>query len=149
MRKGKRTIMTINHVIISGNLTFDPELREYDNAKVLNFQVAVNDRRKGADGEWQNYANYIGVTAFGKQAEFLSKWLCRGSKVTVEGKIHYSSWEKDGKRNSKITINADKVEFDHGGKLLNGDGTGADEDVFAIESNEKSSIEAEYEQIPY
>ena len=105
--------MSINRVCISGNLTRDPELRATSGGtSVLDFGVAVNDRRKNQQtGEWEDYPNFVDCSLFGKRAESLSKYLSKGQKVTVAGKLHYSSWEKDGQKRSKLTVLVDDVEF--------------------------------------
>ena len=74
--------MSINRVIISGNLTRDPELRSTASGlPVLGFGVAVNDRRKNQQtGEWEDYPNFIDCTMFGARAESLSRYLGRAPK---------------------------------------------------------------------
>ena len=104
--------MSINRVCISGNLTRDPELKALPSGtSVLELGVAVNDRRKNANGEWEDVPNFVDCSLFGKRAESLSKYLGKGQKVTIAGKLHYSSWEKDGQRRSKLTVIVDEVEF--------------------------------------
>lgn len=105
--------MSVNRVNITGNLTRDPELRATKSGtSVLTLGVAVNDRRKNPQtGEWEDYPNFIDCTVFGRRADSLSKILAKGMKVAIEGKLHYSSWEKDGMKRSKITVNVDEVEF--------------------------------------
>ena len=105
--------MSINRVNISGNLTRDPELRATaGGTQVLSFGVAVNDRRRNAQtGEWEDYPNFIDCTMFGNRAEALSRILCKGMKVAIEGKLRYSSWEdkNGGGRRSKVEIIPDEV----------------------------------------
>ena len=105
--------MSINRVIVSGNLTRDPELRNTANGfPVLSFGVAVNDRRKNQQtGEWEDYPNFIDCTMFGNRAESLSRFLAKGTKVTIEGKLRWSQWERDGQKRSKIEIIVDELEF--------------------------------------
>ena len=105
--------MSINRVIVSGNLTRDPELRSTAGGMaVLGFGVAVNDRRKNQQtGEWEDYPNFIDCTMFGKRAEAVGRCLSKGTKVTVEGKLRYSSWERDGQRRSKLDVVVDDLEF--------------------------------------
>ena len=94
--------MSINRVIISGNLTRDPELRSTaGGTSVLGFGVAVNDRRKNQQtGEWEDYPNFIDCTMFGARADALNKYLSKGTKVTIEGKLRWSQWERDGQKRS-------------------------------------------------
>ena len=106
--------MSINRVNISGNLTRDPELRMTGSGtQILAFGVAVNDRRRNPQsGEWEDYPNYVDCVVFGARAEPLSRFLSKGSKVAVEGKLRYSSWEtKDGQKRSKLEVVVDEVEF--------------------------------------
>lgn len=105
--------MSINRVIISGNLTRDPELRSTASGlQVLGFGVAVNDRRKNQQtGEWEDYPNFIDCTMFGARAEGLSRYLDKGAKVSIEGKLRWSQWERDGIKRSKIEVVVDDIEL--------------------------------------
>ena len=105
--------MSINKVVISGNLTRDPELRSTSSGvSVLGFGVAVNDRRRNQQtGEWEDYPNFIDCTMFGARADSVSRFLSKGSKVAIEGKLRWSQWERDGQRRSKIEVIVDEIEF--------------------------------------
>lgn len=105
--------MSINRVNISGNLTRDPELRATQGGmQVLGFGVAVNDRRKNpSTGQWEDYPNFVDCTMFGNRAESMSRILRKGMKVAIEGKLRYSSWEKDGQRRSKLEVIVDEIEL--------------------------------------
>lgn len=105
--------MSINRVVISGNLTRDPELRRTQSGMaILGFGVAVNDRRRNPQtGEWEDYANFIDCTMFGTRGEALSNILTKGMKVAVEGKLRWSQWERDGQKRSKIEVIVDEVDF--------------------------------------
>lgn len=106
--------MSINRVMISGNLTRDAELRTTPSGtSILSFGVAVNDRRRNANGEWEDYPNFIDCTMFGRRAESLQNYLKKGLKVAIEGRLHYSSWEdrNSGQRRSKIDVTVDELEF--------------------------------------
>lgn len=107
--------MSINKVMISGNLTRDAELRTTANGTaVLNLGIAVNDRRKNQQtDEWEDYANFVDCTMFGKRAEALAQYLVKGTKVAIVGRLHYSSWtdkNSDAKR-SKLDVTIDEIEF--------------------------------------
>ena len=110
--------MSINKVLITGNLTRDPELRQTANGMpVLSFGVAVNDRRKNSQtGEWEDCPNFIDCTMFGNRAESLSRYVSKGTKVAIEGKLRWSQWEKDGQKRSKIEVIVDELEFLSGKK---------------------------------
>ena len=105
--------MSINRVIISGNLTRDPELRATSGGtQVLSFGMAVNDRHKNQQtGEWEDYPNFVDCTLFGTRAEKLAQYLHKGMKVAIEGKLRYSQWEKDGQKRSKLEVIAEELEF--------------------------------------
>ena len=105
--------MSINRVIISGNLTRNPELRATASGMpVLGFGVAVNDRRRNAQtGEWEDYPNFIDCTMFGARAESISRFLTKGTKVSIEGKLRWSQWERDGQKRSKIEVIVDEIVF--------------------------------------
>ena len=111
--------MSINRVNITGNLTRDPELRATaGGTQVLSFGVAVNDRRRNAQtGEWEDYPNFVDCTMFGTRAEAVSRFLAKGNKVAIEGKLRYSSWERDGQRRSKLDDIFAKTEQEMGRSL--------------------------------
>jgi single-strand DNA-binding protein len=105
--------MNINRVILTGNLTRDPEIKATPaGTTVLAFSLAVNDRRKNAStGEWEDVANYFDCNMFGTRAEALAKYLYKGIKVGVDGKLRWSQWEKDGQKRSKVDVLVDNVEL--------------------------------------
>ena len=102
----------MNRVEITGNLTRDPELKLTTKGNtILSFSVAVNERQRNASGEWEDYPNYVDCVMFGNRAETVSRFLAKGSKVVVEGRLHQSRWEKDGQRRSKLDVYVDNVEW--------------------------------------
>ena len=105
--------MSINRVMISGNLTRDAEIRSTQSGMaILGFGVAVNDRRKNQHtGEWEDWPNFVDCTMFGIRGEKLQPYLVKGTKVAIEGKLRYSSWETDGQRRSKLSVIVDDLEF--------------------------------------
>ena len=105
--------MSINRVIMTGNLTRDPDIRQTSSGlPVMQLGVAVNDRRKNPDsGEWEDYPNFIDCTMFGTRAENISRFLAKGSKVAIEGKMRWSQWGRDGQKRSKIEVVIDELEF--------------------------------------
>ena len=105
--------MSINRVAISGNLTRDAELRTTQSGmSILDFGVAVNDRRKNQQtGEWEDCPNFVDCTVLGARGEKLQPYLAKGSKVALEGKLRYSSWERGGQRRSKLGVIVDDLEF--------------------------------------
>ncbi len=107
------SIVSINRVNITGNLTRDPELRATQGGtQVLHLGVAVNDRRRNPQtGNWEDYPNFIDCVMFGTRAEAIQRYLSKGTKVAIEGRLRYSSWERDGQKRSKIEVVIDEIEF--------------------------------------
>ncbi len=112
--------MSINSVNISGNLGRDPELRATKTGmQVLSFSVCVNARAK-RNGEWTDKANWVDVTLYGNRAESLSRYLAKGTHVTVSGRLDQRTWEaKDGTKRSKLEVICDEIDFT-GGKREQG-----------------------------
>ena len=105
--------MSINRVVISGNLTRDPDLRSTQSGmSVLGIGVAVNDRRKNpVSGEWEDCPNFVDCIMFGARAAAVAEHLAKGAKVVIEGKLRWSQWERDGQRRSKLEVVIDDIEF--------------------------------------
>lgn len=104
--------MSINRCVISGNLGDDPELRNTaSGTAILSLRVAVNERRKDQSGEWTDYVNWVDAVMFGARAESVSRYLQKGSKVSISGRLRYSSWERDGQKRSKLEVVVDEIEF--------------------------------------
>lgn len=104
--------MSLNTCTISGNLGKSAELR-YTNSQlaVVSFSVAVNERRKQADGSYQDEVNWLDCTMFGKRAEALQPYLAKGTKLSLTGHLHKSTYERDGKQYSRVEIIVDEVEL--------------------------------------
>lgn len=114
--------MSINRVNISGNVGRDPELRQTQGGtQVLTFSLAVSDRRRNPQsGQWEDVTNWIPCVVFGNRAESLSRFLAKGMKCAVEGKLRQSSYEdKSGQKRSKIEVIVDEVEFLSNSKAQN------------------------------
>lgn len=109
-----------NRVILVGNLTRDPELRYIPSGTaVTEVGLAVNDRRKTANGEWVDETTFVDVTLWGRTAEVASEYLNKGSSVLIEGRLKLDTWEKDGKKNSKLRVVGERMQ------MLGGRGAGA------------------------
>ena len=128
--------MNINRVVLTGNLTRDPELRSTGNGlSVCKLGIAVNTRRKnGATGDWEEKANFFRVTVFGRQAESCHSYLKKGRAIAVDGRLEWSQWENDGQKRESIDIIADTVQF-LGGRDDAGSGNGFSSSVAATESD--------------
>lgn len=107
--------MSINKVIVSGNLTRDAELRYTQTGKaVSNFSVAINDGYKDKEtGEWLSRVSYIECVLWDKRAEALDAYLKKGLKVCVSGKLNQQMWtdSQTGKKHSKHQIVVDEIEM--------------------------------------
>lgn len=109
---------SINKVVITGNLTKDPELRRTSaGTPVLKMRVAVNDRRHNREtDQWEDVPNFINCTMFGSRAESLSRFLGKGAKVAIGGKLRWSSWEQDGRNREAVEVVVDAFDFMSSGK---------------------------------
>lgn len=105
--------MSVNSVCVTGNLTRDPELRATaGGSQILTMGVAVSDRRRNPQtGDWEDHPNFVDCTMFGARAEKIAPYLSKGAKVAIEGRLRYSSWERDGQRRSKLEVIVDEIEF--------------------------------------
>lgn len=122
----------INVVVITGNLTQDPELRHLGSGTaVCELRVAVNSRRKdGSTGEWVDKPNYFNVTVWGAQGENCANYLSKGRPVAIEGRLDWREWEakEGGGKRQAVQIIANSVQFlgsrDGNGGGGNGNGGG-------------------------
>ena len=105
----------VNVVVITGNLTRDPELRHTGGGTaVCELRVAVNSRRKdGQTGEWVDKPNYFDVTVWGAQGENCANYLSKGRPVAVEGRLDWREWEakEGGGKRQAVSIVANSVQF--------------------------------------
>ena len=106
--------MSVNKVILLGNLGRDPEVRYLPSGQpVANFSVATSERFKGRDGTNKESTEWHNVVVYGKQAELCSQYLKKGRQVYIEGRLTTRQWEaKDGSGKRKVTeIVAQRVQF--------------------------------------
>jgi single-strand DNA-binding protein len=103
--------MTLNKMMIIGNLGADPELRYTPSGKaVANLRVAVNDRSRGADGEWVEETMWIGVEVWEQQAERLAEQLRKGNKIYAEGQLRAREYEgRDGAKRTALELRFARV----------------------------------------
>lgn len=107
-------MVSINVVVIGGNLTRDPELTYTPSGTpVCNFNVAVNEKYTDAQGQKKESVCFVEVVAWKKTAELAAEFLRKGSPVVVEGKLSQDNWEdkETGKKRSKTKLTASKVHF--------------------------------------
>jgi single-strand DNA-binding protein len=106
--------MSINRVVLTGNLTRDAELKQTSGGMaIVKMRLAVNDRRKNAStGQWEDSPNYVDVTMFGARGEALSRFLSKGKQIAVEGKLRWHEWESAaGEKRNGIEVVADDIEL--------------------------------------
>src|SRR5581483_2897822 len=103
---------SVNQVILMGNLTRDPDLRQIPSGQsVCSFSLALNRAYKGQNGEWQEATDYIDVVAWGPLAERVSQYVTKGRRVLVQGRLQSRSWEQEGQKRSKVEVLANDVTF--------------------------------------
>lgn len=101
-----------NRVMLIGNLTRDIELRHTPGGTaVTDMGMAVNDRRKNAQGEWVDEVTYVDVTLWGRTAEIAAEYLRKGSPVFIEGRLKLDSWEADGQKKYKLRVVGDRLQL--------------------------------------
>jgi single-strand DNA-binding protein len=104
----------INRVVMTGNLTKDPELRSLPSGtSVCELRIACNTRRKdSASGEWMDKPNYFSVKVWGAQGENAARYLAKGRPVAIDGRLEWREWEtQEGAKRQEIDIIADSVQF--------------------------------------
>ena len=104
----------INRVILTGNLTRDPELRSLPSGmSVCSLRIASNTRRKnGSSGEWEDKPNFFDITVWGAQGENCSRFLSKGRPVAIDGRLEWREWTaQDGAKRQSVEVVADVVQF--------------------------------------
>lgn len=105
--------VNINRVVITGNLTRDPDLRSTQSGmSVCSLRIASNTRRKDGSGEWVDKPNYFSVTVWGAQGENCQRFLSKGRPVCVDGRLEWREWQDQaGNKREAVEIVADNVQF--------------------------------------
>ena len=103
----------INTVIIAGHACKDAEQRITQNGSVvLSFSLAVNDIKKTPEGEWEEITNFFDCVLFGERAERIAPYITKGSKLTVNGRLHQDRWQaQDGTNRSRVSIIVQDIEL--------------------------------------
>ena len=125
--------MNINRVVLTGNLTADPELRALPSgSSVGRLRLAVNTRRKNNQtGEWEEKPNYFNVTVWGAQAENCAQYLAKGRPIAVDGRLEWRSYTtQDGQKREAVEVIADSVQF-LAGREQSSNGSGSAGDIAA------------------
>jgi single-strand DNA-binding protein len=129
--------MYLNKAMIYGNLTRDPEMKALPSGmQVCSFSLATNRVYNDRDGKRQEATDYHNVVVFGKQAENCAKYLTKGNSAYVEGRLQTRSWDKDGQKQYRTEVVADRVQF--GPKGSGGSGSGSSTPAAASSANESA-----------
>ena len=147
----------LNVVVVTGNLTRDPELRSLPSGtSVCKLRIAVNSRRKDQSGEWVDKPNYFDVTVWGAQGENCATYLSKGRPVAVEGRLDWREWEaQDGSKRQSVEIIANSVQFlgsrDEGASGGNGIAPRSDvpADTSDFEDSEPAGVGSSSDDIPF
>lgn len=105
---------SFNKVILMGNLTRDVELKYTSNqTAVTEIGLAVNDRRKGQDGQWQDETTFVDVTLWGRTAEIADQYLGKGSGVMIEGRLRLDQWDdkQTGQKRSRLRVTGERMQM--------------------------------------
>ncbi len=130
--------MNINRVVLTGNLTKDPDTRTTPNG-TGDLQAQARGQHtppEQASGDWEEKANFFGVTVFGRQAESCGNFLKKGRPVAIDGRLEWSEYEVEGQKRQSVDIIAENVQF-LGGRddAGNGNGNGYSGGIRAAESD--------------
>lgn len=138
---------SFNQVILMGNLTRDPELRQTPSGQsVCNFSLALNRSYRDANGEWQEATDYVDVVAWGPLGERVNQYLTKGRRCLVQGRLQSRSWEQDGQKRNKVEVLANDVTFlDGRGEAASNDSEA--EDSAAPTSSKKASKDVVIEDV--
>lgn len=104
-------MINMNHVQILGKVTLEPKVRSLKNgAELVELGVGINEGHRNAKGEWENKMHFVDVVLWDQQAEYAKTNLKKGDGVLVLGSLQYDSWEKDGRRQSRLRIKGQRVQ---------------------------------------
>ncbi len=118
---------SFNQVILMGNLTRDPDLRQIPSGQsVCSFSLALNRSYKGQDGEWVEATDFVDVVAWGPLGERVAQYVTKGRPVLVSGRLQSRQWEQDGQKRNKLEVIASDVTFLGGRGEGNGDNNAGD-----------------------
>ena len=135
---------SFNQVVLMGNLTRDPELRQIPSGQsVCSFSLALNRSFKGSDGNWQEATDYVDVVAWGPLGERVAQYVTKGRPVLVSGRLQSRQWEQDGQKRSKLEVVANDVTF----LGSRGDNNGGGDSEPAPQSNKKTNKDVVIEDI--
>ena len=145
-------MVSLNRVLLIGNLTKDPELRYTPSGTpVASLRLAINSQFKDQSGQRKEETCFVTVVVWSRQAEVCQQYLKKGRSVFVEGRLIYRSWEAEGKTRSTMEVRADRVQFLGGGPRADGTTARAPEEVAVEEPSGPSAVEPSesVEDVPF
>ncbi len=142
----------VNRVVLTGNLTKDPESKDLPSGTALcEMRVACNTRRKnGQTGEWEDRPNFFNVKVFGAQAKSCARFLAKGRPVAIDGRLEWREWEtQDGTKRQAIEIIADNVQFLGSREATAGDEVEYDEQFEPVPVGVGADDNGDDDEIPF
>ena len=128
-----------NKVILTGNLSKDITLKSNSNITIANTTIAVNRKFKNQNGDTSEEVLFIDITFFGRQAQIANQYLNKGSKVLIEGRLKYDTWQdQNGQNRSKHSVVVESME------MLGGQNTGANQNNQSPNTNNNQSHNQSY-----
>jgi len=104
-------MINMNHVQILGKITLEPKARILKSGgELVELGLGISEGYKNAKGEWENKTHFVDVVLWDQQAEYAKSHLKKGDSVLILGSLQYDSWEKDGRRQSKLKIKGQRVQ---------------------------------------
>jgi single-strand DNA-binding protein len=122
---------SINKVVLIGRLTRDPELRALPSgASVCGLRIACNSSRRDSSGDWVERPNFFDVTVYGPPADSVGRYMHKGSRVGIDGRLEWREWETaDEQKRQAVSVVADNVQFldapGAGGEPIDDEGEGS------------------------
>jgi single-strand DNA-binding protein len=104
---------SINRVVLVGRLTRDPELRSLPSGvSVCGLRIACSSSRKDAEGDYHERPNFFDVSVYGGSAESVSRYMRKGSRVAIDGRLEWREWEtSEQQKRQAVSIVAETVQF--------------------------------------
>lgn len=142
---------SVNKAIVLGNLTRDPENKRLDSGtEVTTFSVATNRTWKDKNGEKQEDVEFHNIVAWGKLAEICAKYLNKGKKVYIEGRLQTRNWEDDaGVKKYRTEIVAQEMVMLSGGNRDKQEGGYPEQDQYAAPKTRETEDDIKVEDIPF
>lgn len=134
--------LSFNNCSLSGNVGRDPEARYFENGTmVANFSIAVSGRRDSTF--------WMPVKVWGKSAQTIIDYVKKGSQIIVSGELEEESWEKDGKKNTRMTLNCRDFKLMGGQKSEKAAGSSSRAASSSAPTRSKTAQEVDDMEIPF